>query len=202
MKTKTTALLAGAIASCLTLTASASVVEIGEFVGDVFENFEGIAAPGPIAGGMPIFGGTATFDDFYSDPWITTVLSSPDINIFAYDGNYMGLAPTGWTRWTFETPVYKFGGYFATTFQGADGRVRFLDDQGNEIDTLAFSTEAGQWSWHGWQSTVGIAVIEIQSDVNPGLITVFDNMQASMVPAPGAMTLLVLGFGFTRRRRG
>jgi hypothetical protein len=55
----------------------ADVVAIDPFSGDQFEGFESIQPAGPYMGQMPIFSGAATFDDEFTDPWITFSLSGP-----------------------------------------------------------------------------------------------------------------------------
>ena len=64
----------------------------------------------------------------------------------------------------------------------------------------AFSTVAGQYSWHGWEIEGGFVTVEILAGANPGTTMVYDNMQASYLPAPGALALLMLGAGAMRRR--
>lgn len=201
MKCVSTVLCASMSALVLTASATASVVVIGEFTGDLFEGFEGISSPAPWPGPMPIFGGAATFDDQFSDPWIVNSLTGNNQTIFAYDGNFMGLAPTGWTRWTFDTPVHRFGGFFASVQQGVGGSVRFLDANGTVMDTLAFSATAGGWSWHGWESSNPVSSIEILAGANPGTTMIYDNMQISFIPAPSALAMLLIGAGTMRRRR-
>ena len=185
----------------LAVSAGASVTSIGEFTGDLFEGFENFSAPAPWPGPMPIFNGAATFDDQVTDPWIVNSLTGGDLTLFAYDGNFMGLAPTGWTRWTFDAPMHRFGGFFGSTLPGVGGAARFLDGDGAVIESVAFSTVAGQYSWHGWEVEGGFVTVEILAGANPGTTMVYDNMQASYLPAPGALALLMLGAGAMRRRR-
>jgi len=193
-----TAILAGVLVSG---SAMADVTPIGEFTGDAFEGFENIAPPGPFDG--TVFGGQATMEDEFADPVIATNFFSGDgeVQLFPYDGNFMGLSPTGWTTFTFDTPVTQFGGFFGQVNDFPSDAVTFFDEQGQEIDSIDFDLPVGEWTWHGWESDVPIASIEILAGENPTLTTVYDNLQVTFVPAPGALALLAVGACAPRRRR-
>lgn len=201
--TQTSALTAALTASlALAASATANVTEIGEFTGDVFEGFEAIGPPAPWDGPMPIFGGAATFDDEFTDPWIATSLSGGDnVTVLPYDGNLMGLAPTGWSRFNFSTPIVQFGGFFATTMQAAGGRANFYGEDGELIESFDLEVSVGEWGWHGWESSEPIFSIELHTAKNPGTTTVYDNLQMTFLPAPGALTVLAFAAAGTRRRR-
>lgn len=168
--------------ACAAVPVSA-VSPIKPFVGDVFEGFESIQSPGPHMGPMPIFSGASTFDDEFTDPWITFNLSGPGGEIVPFNGNLMGLNPTGWTVFEFEEPVVRFGGYMGLVNENQGGSVSFFDAQGALIETLSFSLPVGQWEWHGWESDVPMARIVIHPSENPGTTAVYDDLQASFPAA-------------------
>ncbi len=192
------------LAACLmwaVSSAGADVTAIGPFTGDASEGFENIIPPGPYAGPMPIFGSADTIDDFYTDPWIATVLSGGGYELYPYNGNLMGLTPTGWTVFDFDTPVLKFGGYMGTVNAGPPGDVTFFDNEGVVIETQAFSLPQGDWAWRGWESDVPVGSILIHTGANPGFTGVYDDLQVSYVPEPGAAALLAIGAALTIWRR-
>lgn len=173
--------------------ANADIVPVGEFSGDSYEGFENIIPPGPYSGPMPIFEGAATIDDNYTDPWIAVNLSSGEYELLPYNGNLMGLTPTGWTIFDFATPVQKFGGYMGVVNVVSGGNVSFFDVDGALIDTLAFDLPQAQWTWAGWESDVPVSRIEVHAGANPGFTTVFDDMEVTFVPEPCALGLLAVG---------
>jgi len=193
-----------ACALALAGNATAAVTPIGEFTGDAFENFENIGPPNQYPGGMAVFGGAAMFNDLLTNaPWITTSLTGPNGTVFPYDGFFMGLAPTGWSVFDFDTPVTRFGGFLAAAFTSDPGNVSFFDEKGDLLETIAISLPTTTWTWYGWESTEGISRIELRAGLNPGTTLVLDNMQMSFVPAPpAALALAAMGLWTPRRRRG
>jgi hypothetical protein len=53
---------------------------------------------------------------------------------------------------TFDSPVRRFGGYFATITDSPGGTVSFFDSQGGPIGSTAFNTDGCNWVWNGWES--------------------------------------------------
>jgi hypothetical protein len=178
---------AGVLVSVVALAASvagAQVVPIGPFTGEVFENFEDLAPPGGQPGPYSILGGAATINDSLANTFvIATNMSSQEsgwVNFFPSEGFLMGLIPTGWTVFTFDPPVTRFGGYIGTSAIPPGGTVTFKDSGGAVIGTLPISVASMQWEWHGWQSDVPIARIEITADPVPGRPLCFDALQLSV----------------------
>lgn len=109
---------------------------------------------------------------------------------------------------TFEMPILTFGGYWGvgTGDPVPDPNtvtVAFYTPDGGLIDTVGFlyshsDNGDGGLDWHGWSSSTAIGRIEYTGD-----FVVNDGLQASLVPAPGAVALLGLAglFGTRRRRR-
>jgi len=195
--------LLAALMLSVVATSSAAVTPIDAFVGDAYEGFEGIISPGPYSGPMPILGATGTFDEFYGDPWIANSLYSGDglYEVYPRTGNLMGLTPTGWTVFTFDTPVQRFGAYMAKVNDVGGGSVEFLDAEGLSIEALSFELPVGAWAWRGWESDQPVSSIVIHTGANPGTTAVYDDVEASYVPEPGALCLAAVGVAFMFRRR-
>lgn len=185
--------------------AIADVTPIGEFTGVHSESFENIGSPGGLPGPVSIFGGAGTANDAFANTLVlATSVSSADtdwVQFFPYNGFLMGLTPTGHAVFEFETPVTEFGGFFGSAAIHSGGSILFRDEAGGEIDSFDFNVTALEWGWQGWQSDTPIASIEIAASANPGAPLVFDDLQITPIPAPGALALLVLGATVQRRRR-
>jgi hypothetical protein len=184
---------------------TAAVNPIGPFSGDYSENFEDIAPPGGLPGPADIFMEQATVDDTLAHTLVlATVTSAAETdweNFFPYDGFLMGLVPTGWCAFEFDTPVLEFGGYFGTASIMSDGFISFYDEDGGLLETQDFDIPALAWDWYGWSSDVPIGRIEIHGHSTPGKPLVFDNMELTQVPAPGVMAVLSIGLGVPAMRR-
>jgi hypothetical protein len=200
MKFMRFALVMGMVCAA-TSAVGAQVTPIGEFVGDATETFENIGPPGTFSGA--IFGGDALMQDVLAgNPVITFNLSDGVNNLFAYDGTFMGLSPTGWTSFTFDTPVVKFGGFFAhLTSSNPTSSISFFDETGGLIEAQTLSVVYNEWNWFGWESDTPIGSIVINIAETPGATGVYDNLQITYVPAPGALALLAVGACVSRRRR-
>jgi len=194
-----------AVAATAVSAANASITETGEFTGDLTETFEAIAAPGGLPGPVDIFGGAATVNDNLANTLvIATSVASADsdwVSLLPYDGFLMGLVPTGWATFEFDTPVTQFGGYFGSAAIHSGGGVTFFDANGDSIGSASFDVPVLEWTWFGWESEVPIASMIIRASENPSAPLVFDNLQMTMVPAPGALALLACGLFAARRRR-
>jgi hypothetical protein len=164
--------------------AHADVVPIGPFTGSAQENFEDLASPGGYPGPYAIFGGAATINDSLAQTFViaTNVASAETnwVNFFPHNGFLMGLIPTGWTVFEFNPPVNRFGGYIGTSAIPPGGTVTFRDASGAVIGSLPIAVASMQWEWHGWQSDVPIAKVEIVADPVPGRPLVFDDMELSV----------------------
>lgn len=154
----------GAASTILGLSAaSADVTAIGEFTGDMFEGFEGIAPPGSYSP-VPLFNGQATMIDTLANmAVITFVWSGPGGQVEAYNGNLFGGTPAGSTLFTFTPPVVEFGGYITTVSDIPNGTVVFRDADGAELASLPYTAAPTAWAWQGWRSDTPIATMEFIS---------------------------------------
>ena len=197
-------LLVGLVAIVLgSAAASADVIPIGQFSGDMFEGFEAIGSPGGYPGPFEIFDGQAVMDDDLAHTVMIAYSLYSGIteeSIYPYNGNLMGGLPTGWGYIEFDTPVVDFGGYIGTADNLTGTTFTFKDDAGAVIDTLPVTLTLAEWTWCGWHSDTPIARIEILGNTSPGLGLTFDDLRAN-VPEPTSLSLLVIGVGLARRRR-
>mgnify|MGYP001361004135 CR=1 FL=1 len=191
--------------AALAAGAHAQVVAIDEFIGEHSEGFENIGPIGPMpTGPAAILGGAGTVTDALANFLMIaiSVYSFPtDTNLYAYDGNLFGGSVTGWAVFEFETPVTQFGGFFATPDNASGGSVVFYSDEGDILASQSIALPLGEWTWFGWQSSVGIGRIEFFGNGDPSIALGFDNLQISYVPAPGAAAALAVAGLCARRRR-
>ena len=107
----------------------------------------------------------------------------------------------GISEWTFNDPLYQFGGYFGNNSRFDDARVDFFDVNGALIDSVTATIPKAQtthdWFWNGWQSDVPIKRIVITGNDAAFLhgFIWFDDVQANPVPAPSSLVLLGLSGG-------
>lgn len=184
-------------------SASAALVPIGEFTGEMFEGFEAIGAPGGYPGPMDICGGRAAMDDTLAHTVMIAYSLQSGISgesIYPYNGNLMGGLPTGWGYVEFDTPVVDFGAFIGTADTLTGTTFTFKDETGTVIDTVPVSLQLADWTWCGWHSDTPIARIEILGSVTPGFGVTFDDLRAN-VPEPASLSLLLIGVGLVLRRR-
>jgi hypothetical protein len=171
--------------------ASADVVPVPEFVGDLSEGMEGVAPPGGQPGPVTIFGGAATVDDSLAHFIVITftwtgwgpdeqIGTKDDVVVEPHNGNLFGGAVAGSVVYAFNPPVAQFGGYFTTVGNASGGTAVFRDDAGAQIGSLPMTIVPGEWIWQGWSSDVPIATVEITTNNPPGQFSAqFDDMTLS-----------------------
>jgi hypothetical protein len=171
----------------------AAVTPIDPFSGTLSETFESYTYQGwqgghlasIMGGGASIANGTANALLIY----FSGTVSGGTSGMFLVSDGTKGAQETTPTTITFNTPVFSFGGDWATfTYTGHDPNpiyFDFYDEFGVRIDGLNFSyshntTADGGLDWHGWSSPVGIKAVVVRTTCG---LFVFDGLQA--VPGGG-----------------
>ncbi len=183
----------------------AQVVAIEPFAGEWIEGFEDIPPGGHFD--LPILQpnsdaegllGTMTF------AFITSASTFGGSTVLAHDGLLFAHS-TNPFEISFSTPIHQFGGYVATNSGANGGLVRFFDVQDQLIATapldVTFAPGIAPYTWNGWFTSVPFSRITISSNgVLAGFLGI-DGLQATVIPAPGALVgLLMLGSIGSRRR--
>ena len=195
-------LLSAAFVCCAVSMASASVVPVGEFTGQMFEGFENVLPPGGYPGPISLFNGNVTMDDTLAHTCVISyVWQGPGGVVYPYDGNLFGGTVAGSTLFGFPTPVTDFGGFFTTVGASSGGTVVFRDAHGGLLDTLPLNVDPIVWAWQGWHSDVPIGSIEVVGANIPMASTQYDDLVLNQVPEPAAFGLLALGAAFILGRR-
>jgi hypothetical protein len=96
----------------------------------------------------------------------------------------------GHAELTFASPVWRFGGYFATNSGIPGATVRFFDANDLLLGSAVISVPADcGWHWNGWQadSGVGFSRIEIIGNEQTGAYVQLDDLEIDADgPQPGA----------------
>lgn len=208
MNTRTAfSIVAALAAAAFTATsAQADLVPIGPFTGELTEDWESFPLPSGEEDYLPdpsdIMGGGATISNPFM--WVYTPTTGFSLGSSGWasvaDGEKaMGLGGASQTAViTFAEPVLRFGAYWgAFTGSGLGDPAEIGIDFLNEEDELIESTmveysrseyDDGLLEWHGWVSTVPIQKIIYSEDG-----VAIDGLQASFIPEPSSLVLLVLG---------
>lgn len=213
MKQRTMYAAATGLALGLASVATADIVPIGDFAGDVSEDFESF--PDYNNGGntdtLGILGGGGMLS---SEPvnsgqlWVTSPSATWHLGNYGTAGNigqrsmgfYFFNNPVDVTL-TLTTPAAELGFYFVTadTQDGSTMTVRAFDTNGVQLGADQTLDSLGvDYLWAGWSSATGIASLTFSGNVAP----VIDEVQYNAVPVPGSIAVL-LGAGVMglRRRR-
>ena len=191
------------LTACLCGVAWAGVTTVAEFEADAYETFENVAPAAGYQSPLAIFGGDVLLGDMTSQTVVIALnWSGPAGVLFPFNGNLMGGTPTSTAYFEFSTAVTHFGGYFGTVSPDAGGTAVFYDENGDVIDSLAFTAGSADWAWLGWESDVGISRIELTGNLGPAFGFQYDDLQLRYVPSPaGAGLLAGAAMSAARRRR-
>jgi hypothetical protein len=194
--------------------ARGQITPIGPFTGSHFDNFNSYGGGG---------GGHAQLDIFNNFCLVrnTTQGGSLKIEFSSERGGDLVVprsSPTmmgqlGISEWTFDFPIYQYGGWFENNSRFDDATVEFYDVNANLIGSVNATIPrlAQTWTWNGWQSTVPIKTVKIiGNDVLflNGFIWWEDfNVTIAAIPEPSTYVLLGLtalvgvGVYYYRRKR-
>ena len=204
MKKCTLIAVSALFACCVVGHANAEAIStIGPFTGAQSEGFESL--PFGFFTSHPVFNNTGV---------VRTIDGSNTLNITSGWSFFGTVFPHGGSRfmgsagalpeWVFDVPALRFGGFF-TTNSGVDGAVAFFYDEfDNLLASLPVTAPANNsWVWNGWE-TQGVGIKRVVIDGNNGFgggFIMHDDMQYTVIPAPGVLGLFVIGLGMARRRR-
>lgn len=190
------------LASFAAVVAHAQIVPIGPFTGALSEGFE-TGSQWMFTHEESAFNGTATFKSAAN--WGTLHTTSGWMyytNVEKRSGTrLMGTIGASYTI-EFQSPVHQFGGYFASNFHTANGKITFYDANEDVIGSpTTLIAPTGQWAWNGFDSTVGIKKIRINGVGGNNGAIMADDLQIQSVPEPATMSALGLGAAAMLRRR-
>jgi hypothetical protein len=149
-----------------TASALAQITAVGPFTGPHTEGFETQpASPGTLYTCLPgrIFNGTADICDPTTDSLVMPSFWSLFCIAMPHQGARYVVGLEGPLEITFDAPVTRFGGYFATV-GGTDGALVTFSDSSGPIGTAQMTTDQCNWLWNGWES--GVAFTRITIDGN------------------------------------
>lgn len=203
MKKCTRTVVSALIACCVVGHANAQIVSIGPFTGDQSEGFESL--PFGFFTSHPVFGNTGVVRTIDGSSTLL-IASSWSFNgiVFPHSGSrFMGSAGA-LPEWVFDVPALNFGGYFTTNSGTSDAVAFFYDDANNLLGSMPVSAPANNsWVWNGW-TTQGVGIKRVIIDGNNpfgGGFIMHDDMEYTVIPAPGVLGLFAIGLGMARRRR-
>ena len=181
-----------------------TITPIGPFTGDESEGFftQVIGDPFPVCvedrvfndmGDLCSSGGCAHI----TTGWIFDCQIDPNNTPFLYG------SCVGFSIYTFDMPVAKFGGYFGSNAPGPpSGTASFYDADDVLIDTLDITIAPDcEWTWNGWEASGAvISKVEVISSVFGGAFIQMDDMEIVFgegdpgdgVPAASNLSLLLL----------
>jgi hypothetical protein len=194
--------LMAAVFCCAASLATADVIPLGPFTGDMSEGFESIGAPGSYPE-LPLFDGHATLDDTLSGIAVIAYnWTGTGGTLLPYAGAYFGGTPTGSQTLVVHEPVLQFGGYISTVSDVPGARAVFRDVDGETIATLDATIMPVTWGWQGWSSDTPIGSIEFTGNGPFGNRPIqFDNLEVTFVPEPASLGLIAVGAALLLRRR-
>jgi len=187
-------------ALAFTSPAVGQIIPIGPFTGTYFDNFNNIGQPGT--------GGKSTVDVFQGFCTVVNTTSGGSLKI-EFSSNLGGdqvdprsppaiFGQIGISQWTFDAPVFRWGGYWENNSRFDDANVEFYDAGNNLIGTLIADDKksAQTWTWNGWESTIPFTRVKvIGNDVGflNGFIWWEDfNVTVAAVPEPSTYALMTL----------
>jgi hypothetical protein len=155
----------GVMAACS--AAGAQIVAVGPFTGPHTEGFETQPAlrdtlyeclPGRI------FANTADICDPETHSLIIPQFWSLFCTASPHQGSRYILSLESPVEITFDNPVTRFGGFFATVGSGEGGTVEFRDALGVMVGSAALTTNDCTYLWNGWESPAPFSRVRIIGD--------------------------------------
>jgi hypothetical protein len=152
------------IAAALSATASAQIIPVGPFTGDISEGFETQVPFQWTTCLVPdVFQGVGQLCESAGQAnLITTPGWSFICQINARTGTKLAASGGAFVVYTFNQDVSKFGGYFGVNSGYPDATVNFYDVNNNLLGSLNATIPADcSWNWAGFQSQ-GAAIRKVE----------------------------------------
>jgi hypothetical protein len=144
--------------------AQGQIISVGPFTGPHTEGFETQTLfrdtlyeclPGRI------FAGTADLCDPVDEAVIVPTFMSLFCQATPRNGTRYALGLISPLQITFDSPVTRFGGYFATVGGTDGGTVEFQNAAGTPLGSAPLTTNQCNWTWNGWQSVTPFSRVKI-----------------------------------------
>jgi len=169
--------------------AAGTITPIGPFVGDESEGFfkQVIGDPFPTCVEDRVFNDMGDLCSSGGCAHITPSWGFACV-IFPHDTPRLYGSCDGFSIYTFDTPVTRFGGYFGSNAPGnPTGVANFYDADNVLIDTVDITIAPNcEWTWSGWEvSGNTVAKVEVVSDVFGGAFIQMDDMELSFSQGGG-----------------
>ena len=191
--------------------ASAQIVPVGPFSGDLSDNFSGYPQGGHPS--LEIFGGFSTITALTPTGSIKIELSSTLGTGASADTVTPRSAPQmmgqlSVSEWVFDQPISHFGAYWENNSRFDNAEVEFFGTSGQLIGTATalVDDDAQAWTWNGWETSAPIGSIVVtgnDTEFLSGFIWYEDAQLTLWVPEP--ISAVALGgaavLALARRRR-
>ena len=182
--------------------ASATIVPVGQFVGELSDSFNQNTAPNATQS-LDVFQGAATLSNLTEGGAIKVETNSRFNGDLVLPRSRVMVGQLGRGRWEFASPAIRFGGWFENNSGADDATLYFYDATDNLIGLAVAGVPADPagWRWNGWESDLPFTRIDV---VGNGVIEGFiwyEDMQLVTVPEPAAGLLLLMGASCVLARR-
>jgi len=182
------------VAVGLTLSSGlqAQITEVGQFPGDLVEDFESFSIGNP-GDSFAVFGGAATHNKLFGTSpaiWSSGAWGLGDNGgAQAFDGTQgFGINSNAQGEFVFTTPIFSFGAYFGTAWSGDTMVVRFFDASDVQIgvdQVFSYSRpDDGILEWHGWMIAVEVTRVVWGSLSESGAAPALDSIRVTESPIP------------------
>ena len=171
--------------AALSAVATAQITPTGPFAGSLSEGFETqdlSGGPFPPCVVDRVFNGNADLCSLTGGAHITSGWSF-GCSIQERSGERLYGSTSGGSRYTFDSPATRFGGYFGTNNpSSSDGVIHFYDGGGALIasDVLVAPNDCS-WTWNGWDfGTTAVGSIEVIANYGDGGHLMMDDMEVDL----------------------